>query len=323
MRSDDDSDINRRFDLTRDFPALVLPDRPTLDMESVSSLLVAASEAVPAIREKLDKTDISDDIKMLANFSVNIFNLLEAVVERVIRPLASAPPVGAAAGGRAAPTPPPKPDNGKKELVEALAAAEKNAILHDAFLGTVPIANRQKLCHAFSAGIREAALKRAATDNTDPAEAVRVTDDALSLVKDMTFLGQVSRQVNNPRRPDLDHMSMPIRLEFEDRGARIHFERTMNARCGIRAAMSLPNQVREAQRKFQNAIKDKYPDEIVMVRTDTLGLCFRAFHKEEGGPKWIPCPEMEPIPYNILRTDAKGTARGGGGGGDDAVMEAD
>ncbi len=145
------------------------------------------------------------------------------------------------------------------------------------------------------------ALQRPLQGVGDPAEAVRIADDALSLVKDMTFLGQASKKVNNPRKPDLEHMSMPIKLEFDDRNSRIHFERTMLDKCNIKASMSLPKPVRTALNKFHDNLKIRYPDEITMARVDTYKLRFIAFHKEDGGPKWEPCPEWLAIPLDILK----------------------
>jgi hypothetical protein len=190
---------------------------------------------VPAIRAKFESPDSSQDVRELAGFSLKMFDLLAGVWERVVRPAVSSPTSGLAAGSRA-PKPPPKPDAGKRELMEALAVSEKTSILYDANLGLVPIANRQKLNNALSVGIRETAVLRAERDGADPAEAVRVADDALSLVTNLSFMGQASRPVK-----DTAHCSMPIRLEFEDRGSRIHFERTIRAQCGIRATMSLPS----------------------------------------------------------------------------------
>ena len=317
-RRDDNDEFSSRFDLTRDFPPLIHPERQSLDIDAVNSLMVGAAELVPAIREKLDGVDVSEDTKMLAKFGLSMFSLLEAIVEKAVRPMASAPSNmgGGAAGSRPVPpVVPPKPDADRRELAEALAKAERTAILHDANLGTVPIANRQKLCHALSAGLREAALRKAEGGVGDPAEAVRIADDALSLVKDMTFLGQASKKVNNPRKPDLDHMSMPIKLEFDDRNSRIHFERTMLDKCNIKASMSLPKPVRTALNKFHDNLKIRYPDEITMARVDTYKLRFIAFHKEDGGPKWEPCPEWLAIPLDILKDGNAPPAGTGDSGG--------
>jgi hypothetical protein len=271
----------------------------------------------------MDGADVSEDFKMLANFSLNMFSLLEAIVEKAVRPMAATPPImGKGGTGNRPPVPPPKPDAKRQELVDVLAKADRTAVLHDANLGSVPVANRQKLCAALSAGIRAAALGKAESDGDDPAEAIRVTDDALSLVKDMTFLGQASKKANNPRRPELDHMTMPIKLEFEDRSARIHFERTVLARCNLRASMSLPKNVRKAQSKFHDFIRELYPGEITMVRTDTFKLQFTAFHKEDGGPKWLLCPEGQPIPLDVLNGETD-VSPGGAAGGVPGVPRAD
>ena len=316
-RRRNENDDYDRFDITRDFPPLVLPDRQILDVAAVEALMVDAAEMVPAIRAKAEDADEPEDTRSLAKFSLKLFLLLEAVVEKAVRPLSCAPPpMGTGAGRGPPPVPPkPKPDTQRQELIDALALADRTAILHDANLGSIPIANRQKLCGALSAGIRESALKKAEGAGADPAEAIRIADDALSLVKDMTFLGQVSKKANNTRRPDLTHMTMPIKLEFDDRSARIHFERTMLAQCNLRASISLPKAVRTAQNKFHDLIREKYPEEITMVRTDTLGLTFKAFHKAEGGPKWLPCMEIENIPLNILQSEAINAHPAGTAGG--------
>jgi hypothetical protein len=307
MRSDDDIDLEHRFDLTRDYPPLIVPEKQGIDLDAVSAMMVGAAEAVPAIRAKLDSPESSKDVKELADFGLKMFDLLSGMWEKVVRPAVTSAPPGAMAAGRG-PRTLPKPDVGKKELLETLHKCEKTAILYDTNLGSVPIANRQKLNHALSAGLREAAVQGAEQANMDPTEAVRVTDDALSLVSDMAFMGQASRPVK-----DKTYCSMPIRLEFEDKGARIHFERTIKAHCGVRATMSLPPIIREAQTKFYNEIKDRYKNEIVMVRVDVEKLRFVAFHKEDRGPKWLPCLEMEPIPHDILsREPAPRGARAGG-----------
>ena len=135
-------------------------------------------------------------------------------------------------------------------------------------------------------------------------------------------MGQVSRPAKDMQQKDKGYCSMPIKLEFEDCGARIHFEQTMKARCGIRATMSLPREIRDMQRNFHAEMKAAYSEEIVMIRVDTEKLCLNAFHKRDKGPKWIPCPDSRPIPHNILRgggvvtpPESLDTSRGGGGGG--------
>ena len=303
MRTDDDIELNRRFDLTRDFPPLLFPEKQGIDVDAVSALLVGAAAAVPGIKARMESPEAGQDVKELASFGLKMFELVECLWEKVVKPAAACQPAGQAAGA-AAPRTLPKPDLAKRELIEALAASDRTAILYDANLGNIPIANRQKLCHSLSAGLRESAIAMAALHKTDPSEAIRVADDALSLVSNMSFMGQASKPVK-----DGTHCSMPIKLEFEDRGARIHFERTVKERCGIRATMSLPYNVREAQKKFHATMRDLYEGEIIMVRVDTEKLRFVAFHKFDQGPKWNPCFEYEDIPHDILSRDMGPPAR--------------
>jgi hypothetical protein len=302
----DDNDSEYRFDISRDFPRLTPPERQGVDVEAVAALLVGAAEAVPAIKAMIAKEGVDPDVKAISEMTLALFSVVETLWEKAVRPAAMAP-LGAVASGRVAPIPLPKPDGDKRELIDALAAAERTAILFDANLGSVPIANRSKLNHALSSGIRASALALAEREGHDPAEAVRVADDALSLVADMAFLGQSSKPVNKKFNPSGDFHTLPIKLEFEDRGARIHFERTMRERCGIRASMSLPQPVRDAQKKFLESLKPSYPDQIVVVRVDTQKLRFNAFHKVDGAPEWIRCAESRGIPFNIMREVAGGS----------------
>lgn len=307
-RARTETEFEGRFDLTRDFPELVVPDRQPVDLKSVEALLVGVAEVMPNIRAKLDDPNAGQDIKDLAGGWVKLYELVECVCEKVLRPAAASNQLAAFGGARPPPVP-PKPDAERIELVEALRASERVSILYDADLGGVPTANRQKLCQALSVGLRNMAVERAVSEGGDPAEAVRVADDALSMANDMAFLGQATA----PGK-DKPYHTLPIKLEFEDASSRIHFERTMRARCGLRATMSLPRQVRDSQKKFFEKMKETYPDEIVIVRIDINRLRFTASHKRDGGPKWVPCPEWEDIPVGVLRGGGPGAGSSSGSG---------
>ena len=293
-------DLDDRFDLTRDFPPLTVPDKPCIDLESIAELMIEASADVPTMKSILEKPELnSDDTKKAVSFSLKVFGMLEGMWERAVRPMADGNAVGRAAAVRA-PAPVEQPDADLAELREVLQKADRTAVLYDANLGTVPVANRQKLCHALSAGIRESAIGIAMGDGGDPSEAVEVANDALSLVTDMAFLGQVSRPAKDMQQKEKGYCTLPVKLEFDDRGARIHFEQTIKARCGIRATMSLPKVIRDMQKKFHAELKSAYNDEIVMIRVDVEKLCLLAFHKKDKGPKWLPCPESRPMSRLML-----------------------
>jgi hypothetical protein len=146
----------------------------------------------------------------------------------------------------------------------------------------------------FSRGIRSAAVAGARAANEDPAEAVRVVDDALSIVNDMDFIGASSKPFVGRNLGDMRNgkfCTMPIKFKFDDRDSRIHFETTMRKFCTLKAAMSIPKPIRIEQSAFQKAVKDRYPDEIVTVRVDTLRLELRAYRKLDGQKQWTRCPE--------------------------------
>jgi hypothetical protein len=146
----------------------------------------------------------------------------------------------------------------------------------------------------FSSGIRSAAVAGGRAANEDPAEAVRVMDDALSIVNDMDFIDASSKPYQGRNLGDMRNgkfCTMPVKFKFDDRDSRIHFETTMCKHCNLKAAMSIPKPIRIEQSAFQKVVKERYPEEIVTVRVDTLRLELRAYRKLDGQKQWIRCPE--------------------------------
>jgi hypothetical protein len=293
------------FDISReaDFPSL--PSAVRLDIDGIRGLLVRATEAALPIRSFLDSESGSVEPRELAVASIALLDLLAAVVERGICPLSSSATVpGSAVSGRVPPSLPSGPcvEPGESEL-----RAEKTAVVFNADLGPSSVANRNVLNAAFATGLKKASDKVASEAGGDAAEGVRVVNDALSCVDNLEFLGQASVRgidKSNPLNPTpLDYFTMPIKLDFPDRGTRIHFERTLRQSCGMKAYMSLPAKLREYKALFYKAIQARYPNKIVMVRPDAATLSLVAFTKSHGGSRWTQCPEIHEFPRGIMLSD--------------------
>jgi len=218
---------------------------------------------------------------MMAASILALFKLVEAVVEKAIIPLAEN-----SNGNNVGASHPPRAPKGTSELREALETAEKSSIVFNADLGPLPLANRSALSGNFTAGLRAAAIATAGSDATKAAESVRAAADALSCASKLEFLGQSSRRSGGEDAAGGGFCSMPVKLSFEDRSERIHFERTLREKCGIRATISLPVGIREEQKKFNAILKEKYGDRLVMSRPDSAKLAFIAFTKAEGDRQW-------------------------------------
>jgi len=231
------------------------------------------------------------------------------------------PPSWPRKGNHESPPTAPKPPPGTKELSDVLSVAERTCVIFDAELGPNPVSNKDRLAHAFSASVRAKAVAVAEDEccDDDPdvaaaavAEAIRVADDALSCAVNLSFLGQVTKPYNNNRDAsdprNNKFCTLPLKLEFPDRGSRIHFERTMREKCKIRASMSLPPGIRKEAEKYRQLLLAKFPGEIVMVRAESEGLRFAGFHKVDGVGKWIRDPDTCGIPLSaILPAGEEGT----------------
>ena len=265
----------------------------------------------PHARELMNSDNLDPKIKTFGSLCLAVLSAVEAILECGISPLAAGLDVRGASFANTArktmhppPTAPRPPPPGLAELKEGLKRADLESVLFEADLGPPPVANRQTLANALSAGLRAAAISKAGETGTDQAEAIREMEDALSCVSDMEFLGQRSKKfigrggAGDPRTNTF--CTMPIKLKFEDRSARINFERAIRSNCGLRATMSVPGPIRTEQTAFGKAVRARYPGEIVMVRPDISALELVAFHKRDGGERWLRCPDSLPIPHGIL-----------------------
>ena len=191
-------------------------------------------------------------------------------------------------------------------------------------LGPASAANCAALAHNLTAGLRAAAIDKAADKPDEAAEGVRLASDALSCATKVEFLGQSSRKAKpltvtddggNETVTERAFCTMPVRLEFEDRSGRLHFERTMREKCGLKASMSLPLGLRVAQKAATAAVKRECPGTVAMVRPDVDSLSFVALVKRGCEKKWNTLSNKLPIDPDCLSwTDSNAAAAAMGAG---------
>jgi hypothetical protein len=286
-----EEEIDSVYDLSAPYPPAVTPSRPTLNLGEVKSMLVAAMAAGEGVRPLLDDSDMDPKVKAFGALAISLLNFFTGIVENGLVPLSAAGPKPTIVNVNKQPPPTMSKNTGIKELREGLEKAVRESVLFDADLGPNSMGNRPGLLGAFSAGIRKAAIDSTVGKGEDPAEAVRAMDDTLACVSDMDFIGTKSDKPKNRDgtvNAEKSYCTMPVKLRFEDRNTRLHFERTIKQHCGLRAVMSLPKPIREEQAAFAKAVRERYPDEIVTARPDPDSLRFIAFHRKETEKKMDP-----------------------------------
>jgi hypothetical protein len=314
LRTDGQEELlNSVYNLTRDFPPLELPGKPAVDVATIKSILVEAANMVGSLEPVLGREDASVDSKAVLNMLKLLVGLVGAVVEKGIEPL-SAVVVGAgaptgrrfasAARGLANPVAaaPPPPPPGRRELVEALARSEREAVVFGTNLGAVGMAHRGSLNSNFTADLQRKVVEKAeGKPDIDVNESLRIVEDALSCAESVDFMGQRSSPYLNQREGATGSFcSMPVKLTFQDRDTRINFERTVRENAGLRVIQSLPRSVRTEMALFRKAMECRYPDKIVMARTNARSLSFTALIKNDGDKKWVECREAVPIPLGVM-----------------------
>ena len=321
--TDQGEDRHSRYDLTQAYPPLTFPPPQNVDIASVKALLVdAAKEAAELEKADADgKLTQKQHCKVQTKTILTLFKLIESLVEKAVVPWAEAGGPRHTSGGDCGP---PQEPAKVKALREALETADKTVIVFDANLGPASVANRTALGHNLTAGLRAAAIDAAADKPEEAVEGVRLASDALSCATKVEFLGQSSRKAKpvltvdddgNERQVERGFCTMPVRLEFEDRSGRLHFERTMRDKCGLKASMSLPLGLRVAQKHALAAVKRDYPGMICMVRPEVESLSFIAFVKNDGERKWTAVSDKLPIDPDCLSwTNGTAPANNAAGG---------
>ena len=161
-----------------------------VDIASVKALLVdATKEAAELEKADMDgKLTQKQHCKVQTKTILTLFKLIETLVEKAVVPWAEAGGPRHPSGGSGDCGPPQEPAK-VKALREVLETADKTVIVFDANLGPASVANRTALAHNLTAGLRAAAIDRAADKPEEAVEGVRLASDVLSCATKVEFLG--------------------------------------------------------------------------------------------------------------------------------------
>jgi hypothetical protein len=293
-------ELDAVYDLGAPYPPVQNPEKPRVDLSVVRSLVVAARVAGNNAKKVLEEPDTDPKLKAFGSFSIALLEALEAILESGLGPLSGVPPgspLGVRRRRRRSLHPPP----GLKGLREGLEKADREYVLFGANLGQIPVANRNVLASAFTAGLKDCAASTANEQQADLAEMTRDLDDALSCVTDMEFLGAKSKKfLKEGDTRSNTFCTLPIKFKFDDRNSRINFEKTLWAHTGLWASISIPGPVRDEMKAMRAALMERYPGEIIVVRLDTATAELKAIRKFDKAESWVQCHEKFALPAGIL-----------------------
>jgi hypothetical protein len=80
------------YDLSRDASAAAPPPNLKIDIGKIKELMVKANETASTIRSRFSSDAVSEEVRELTGFSMNLLELLNAVVEGGILPMSAPPP---------------------------------------------------------------------------------------------------------------------------------------------------------------------------------------------------------------------------------------
>jgi hypothetical protein len=92
-------EIDNVFNLSQEYPPLVPPSKPSLNVEEIKKLLVTATAAGESVKGLIDAPEADPNLKTFGNLSMALLKVVEAMIEAGIAPLAA----GAVGNGRGPP----------------------------------------------------------------------------------------------------------------------------------------------------------------------------------------------------------------------------
>jgi hypothetical protein len=256
------------------------------------------------------KRVVSDDAEMpasgkeflggLASAYDNLADAMEVLIKLVVSQskqknggnAKAGPPGGtfaaaAAAAPRSAPKPQPNPaEVKKKKFAQNVREAEKSLLIFDLDLGKVQIMNTNTIAKNVTQDVvRKAAKAEGKADGRPCEETVTILDDTLSMVTGMDFYGKVTRPYYNKRNvndtANGTFCTMPVKLNFKTKEAKVHAETVLKKNCGIRGSTPLPQKVRKLIGSTIADHKAKFPGCFIQVRIDTEILALKVSRRND------------------------------------------
>jgi hypothetical protein len=185
--------------------------------------------------------------------------------------------------------------------------AEKSTVVFNLNMGNFPTLNTTTIAKKATVALTAMAAKTENKNDGQPSnDAVSAIDDLLSITKNMSFFGNVTKPYNN--RADPDHgkfYTVPVKYEFKDRDTRANAEQILRARCGASCSTPYPPLLRECIRQTNAHYHALLPGCQVRVSVDISSLSLRISKRVSKDSGWELLENSIPIPEAAYNTSIR------------------
>jgi hypothetical protein len=217
-------------------------------------------------------------------------------------------------GGRPVPEPEPAQDQARKKFKDAIREAERSTLIFNLDMGKVPVLNKETMSKRATLSLTSMAARKEKKTGLIPSnEAIDAIDDVLSIVKNMSMLGNTTKTYKHPRDARSgEFCTVPVKYEFSDRDVKANAEKVLRKYCDVQCSTPYPAIVRECIKQIVAEVKKDYPNNFVRVTVDTNDMVFKVTRNAPDtseNPGWHSRDENIPIPDVALDVNARWAPR--------------
>jgi hypothetical protein len=269
-------------------------------MEGIEKMIIKGRDDMAKAKVILEKdTEMPKSGKELLGGFASAFEHLadavEAMASIIVDASAKQPPKGSqvksnnmpARPAAAAAKPVVDPEEVKrKKFSQTVKDAEKSMLIFGLDLGKVQIMNTATLARNVTQDvIKKAATIEKKTDGRPSEDTVSILDDTMSMVSGMDFLGKVTRPYQNKFNvndaANGTYCTMPVKLSFKTKEAKIRAETVFKRHCGIASSTPYHQRLRQLIGKTIQEQKEKHPGCFIQVRVDPDALKLNISRRDE------------------------------------------
>jgi hypothetical protein len=209
-------------------------------------------------------------------------------------------------------TAPEETDQEKKvrKFNEAIRDAERSTLVFNLNMGNVPIMNKATISEKASLALTKMAAEKEGKNRTVPsADAVAAIDDLTSLVTNMEFYGNSTKQYKG--KGSTGFCTIPVRYQFKDKDQRAFAEKTLRETCQVKCATPYPAIVRECIKQVVDHVRSSHPEDFVRVNVVAKEFSLKVARRPPGrNLPWIDYPDLLRLPDEALDVTAKKVPEG-------------
>jgi len=194
----------------------------------------------------------------------------------------------------------------KKAFAKTVAEAEKSSLIFNLNMGKTPVMNPATMQKNAALALSDMAAKTEGGKTSTPSQAtIDTLDDAISMVKKVSFYGRTTKTYRNPKDANSGaYCTIPVRYDFQDRKQKILVEDVLKDKCGVTCTTPYPLILRECIKRAYTSVKKVYPDNGVKLLVDTDKMQLKIARKPKNSQTWYYKTPVD-LPHEVLDVMAR------------------